>query len=159
MAVEPGTGRYRIGVITFSAQKGKSVDLAKIQTALQNTRLGRGTKSGVNYFDITAKGEVVVGEKETLLKVSGATQEFALGEDPKAKPKEGAKTPFQRLREALANGEKVASVTGRVDGWNGRWPEVLKKLSEEAGKDSEKSEKPTAGRPRLFVTDFETVKK
>jgi hypothetical protein len=154
--VEPGTGKYRNGTITFSAQKGKSLDLEKIHSSLRATRLGGGTNSGVNFLEITARGEVAVVEKETLLKVSDTTQQFTLGDDPKAKPKEGTKTPFQRLREALAKGEKVTSVTGRVHGWSGRWPEVLRALSE----DSAKSDQPTARKPtQLIVTDFQTAPK
>src|SRR5215468_6279199 len=110
--VEPGTGKYRNGTITFAAAKGKSIDLQKIQKSLQDTRLGKSTGSGVNYLEITAEGEVVVGDKETLLKVSGAEQRFLLGDDAKAKPKEGEKTPYQRLVAALAKGKKITSVTG-----------------------------------------------
>src|SRR5262245_51534420 len=127
--MEPGTGRYRNGTITFSAKKGKSVDLDKLHESLRATRLGGRTRSGVNYFEITAEGEVAVVGKEALLKVSGTGQQFALGEDPKAKPKAGTKTPYQRLRDALAKGEKVTSVTGRVDGWSGVWPTVLSELA------------------------------
>jgi hypothetical protein len=158
--VEPGTGKYRNGTITFSPQKGKSLDLAKIVAGLQTTRLAGRTGSGVNFLEITAKGEVIVVEKDTLLKVSGTTQQFALGDDPKAKPKEGTKTPFQRLCEALAKGEKVTSVTGRVHGWSGRWPEVLRALSGEPAENAEKPDKPAAGKPTLLiVTDFQTAPK
>src|SRR5262249_19246146 len=97
--VEPGTGKYRLGTITFAAKKGKSIDLPSIQKGLRATRLGDKTNSAVNYLDITAEGEVVVGDKETLLKVNGAGPQFLLGADPKANPKEGEKTPYQRLTE------------------------------------------------------------
>jgi hypothetical protein len=148
--VDPGTGRYRNGTITFSAKKGKSVDLEKLQDSLRTTRLGKRTRSGVNYLEITAEGEVVAQAKEVLLKVKGTGQQFTLSADPKAKPKEGTKTPYQRLKEALAKGEKIGSVTGRVEGWNGVWPMVLK----------EKADKPAAKKPTLLVvTDFLTVKK
>ena len=158
--VQPGSGKYRIGTITFSLQKGKSLDLAKLHTSLRATRLGSETRSGVNFLEITARGEVIVLNKETLLKVSGTTQQFTLGDDPKAKPKEGTKTPFQRLCEALARGEKVTGVTGRVHGWSGRWPEVLRALAGEPAEDSEKSDKPAARKPTLLiVTDFQTAPK
>ena len=113
---ERGCPEYPNATITFAAKKGKSIDLRKIQESLRDTRLGKGTGSGVNYLEITVEGEVVVGDKETLLKVSGAEQQFLLGDDAKAKPKEGEKTPYQRLVEALAKGKKIASVTGRVQG-------------------------------------------
>jgi hypothetical protein len=146
--VEPGTARYRNATVTFAAKTGKSVDLRKLSESLKATRLGKGTRSGVNYFEITAEGEVVVEGKETLLKVSGAEEQLSLGDDPKAKPKEG-KSAYQRLKEALAEGEKITSVTGRVQGWSGVWPEVLRELSAA----------PAKKRTVLTVTDFETVKK
>jgi hypothetical protein len=155
--MEPGSGRYRNGTITFAAKKGKSIDLRKIQESLRATRLGKGTRSGVNYFDITAEGEVTALGKETILKVSGTGEQFVLGEDPKAKPKAGTKTAYQRLKEALARGEKVTSVTGRVTTWSGVWPKVLKDLAAQADKEKEKpaDRKPTP----LIVADFQTAKK
>jgi hypothetical protein len=155
--VEPGSGSYRIGTITFFAKKGMSIDLEKIHESIKGTRLGKGTRSKVNYLEITAEGEVVAADKDALLSVSGTAQQFTLGDDPKAKPEEGVKTPYQRLREALAKGEKIESVTGRVQGWSGVWPEVLRQLATEPAKDKDKSgrQKPTL----LFVTDFQTVKK
>jgi hypothetical protein len=149
--VEPGTGRYRNGTITFVARKGASINLEKILQSLKATRLFKGTRSGVNFLDITAEGEVVVVDKETLLKVSGTGEQFRLGDDPKVKRKEGEKTPFQRLQQTLARGEKIASVTGRVQGWSGRWPDVLRQL---AGKEKPADQKPAL----LMVTDFQTVK-
>jgi hypothetical protein len=151
--IEPGTGKYRIGTITFAAMKGKSIDLKKLRESIQATRLGENTRSAVNYLDITAEGEVVVGDKEALLKVTGAEQQFLLGDDPKAKPKEGEKTPYQRLTEALAKGKKIASVTGRVQGWSGRWPAVLAELAKETEKKS--ATKPTL----LIVKEFEVAEK
>jgi hypothetical protein len=150
--VEPGTGKYRHGTITFAAKKGKSIDLQKIHEALRATRLGGKTNSGVIYLDITAEGEVVAGDKETLLKVSGVDVQFLLGDDPKSKPKEGEKSPCQRLTDVLAKGKKIASVTGRVQAWNGRWPTVLEELAKESEKKSDK--KPTL----LIVKDFELAK-
>jgi hypothetical protein len=60
-------------------------------------------------------------------------------------------TPFQRLQQRLAKGEKLVSVTGRVQGWSGRWPDVLREL---AGKEKAADKKPAL----LMVTDFQTVK-
>jgi hypothetical protein len=68
------------------------------------------------------------------------------------------KTAFGRLKEALAKGEKIAQVTGHVQGWSGVWPKTLSALAEEAEKD--KTAKPAARKPaRLVVTGFQTVKK
>jgi hypothetical protein len=155
--VEPGTGKYRNGTITFSALKGESIDLQKLCENIKETRLGKGTRSKVNYLEITAEGELVAADKDALLTVSGTAQQFTLDDDPKAKPEEGVKTPYQRLRETLAKGEKIASVTGRVQGWSGVWPEVLRELATEPAKDMDKPgrKKPTL----LVVTDFQTVKK
>ena len=150
--VEPGTARYRHGTVTFAATKGKSIDLEKLQKDLKATRLGKGTRSGVNYLEITAEGDVAVNNKDIVLKVSGTTQEFKLVDDPKAKPKEGTSTPYQRLRAALDKGAKIANVTGRVPAWNGIWPKVLAEL--------EKENNAKAPMPRLLVvTEFETVSK
>ena len=156
--VEPGTGRYRNGTITFAAMKGKSIDLKKLRESIQATRLGGRTSSGVNYLDITAEGDLVVADKETLLKVTGAEQQFLLGDDPKAKPKEGENTPYQRLTEALAKGKKIASVTGRVQGWSGRWPTVLGELAKETEKNG--TEAGVAKQPTLLIVkDFEVAEK
>jgi hypothetical protein len=158
--VEPGSGSYRNGTITFAIQKGKSLDLEKLHASLQRTRLAGKTRSAVNYLEITAQGEVSVVDKETLLKVTGTTQQFAIGDDPKAKPQEGKKSAFQRLCQALAKGEKVTSVTGRVHGWSGRWPEVLRALPGEPAKDAAKEDKPAAQKlPLLIVTDFQTAQR
>jgi hypothetical protein len=113
----------------------------------------------VNYLDITAEGEVVAGDKETLLKVSGTEHQFVLGDDPQAKPKEGEKTPYQRLTEALAKGKKIASATGRVQGWSGRWPAVLRDLAEKTEKDAKEPGKAAANKKTLLVVqDFEIAK-
>ena len=157
--VEPGTGKYRNGTITFAAAKGKSIDLQKIQKSLQATRLHTGTRSGVNYRDITVEGDVVVVDRETLVKATGTEQRFLLGDDPKAKPKEVEKTPYQRLTEALAKGKKIANVTGRVQGWSGRWPEVLRELAEKTENDAKESGKAaTNHRTLLVVQEFEIAK-
>ena len=148
--IEPGKKSYANGTITFSAQKGKSIDLRKLHESLTKTRLSGGTRSAVNFLEITATGEVVAEGKETLLKVSGTTQ-FMLADDSKAKPKEGAQTPYQRLKDALAKGTKITHVTGRLQGWSGRWPDVLREL---AGKDKpdQAAKKPLL----LMVTGFQT---
>ena len=40
--------------------------------------------------------------------------------------KPGDKTVFARLREEVDRGQKMASVTGRVEGWGGHFPPFLK---------------------------------
>src|SRR5262249_45990737 len=144
--VEPGTGKYR-NATAFAARKGKSVDLQKLHKTIRATRLGGNTRSAVNYLEITPEGEVVVVEKDILLQVSRTAQQFTLGDDPKAKPREGTKTPYQRLKDALAKGAKITSVTGRVQGWSGRWPDALRELAGESAKDEQKPDKPATKKP------------
>jgi hypothetical protein len=157
--VEPGSGDYRHGTITFFPQQGRSIDLAAIHASLRTTRLAGKTRSAVNYLEITAKGEGIVVEKDTRLKATGGVPRFVLGDDPKTDPTEGAKTPFRRLCEALAKGEKVTTVIGRVHGWSGPWPEVLRVLLGGPTEDQKKSDEPAATKPPLLiVTDFQTAK-
>src|SRR5262245_17622370 len=129
--------RYAPGTITFQAKKGKSLDLEKLRESIAATRLSGGTNMKMDWLEITARGEVA-GDKELSLKVSGSGQEFVLGEEA------SAKDVLPRLREALKGGAKISSVTGRVEGWNGLFPKVLKDV---------------AGRKRtvLQVTSFEIV--
>ena len=120
-------GKYDHGTIRFLAKKGKLVDLDKLHESIWATRLSGGTRSGLIRLDVTAVGEVIVNEKSTVLNVKGSDRQFVLidSENP---TKEGAKTALRKLKESLERGEKVVSVTGRVEGWNGGWPSVLRKL-------------------------------
>jgi hypothetical protein len=142
---EPVKGDYRPGTITFQARKGKSIDLEKMRESIAATRLSGGTNMRVVQLEITAKGEVAAKDKDLVLKVSGADQEMVLGENP------GAKDELEGLRQALAKGAKITSVTGHVQGWSGRFPDVLKALAPD----------PATGKKRnvLLVTDFEVTGK
>ena len=51
------------------------------------------------------------------------------------------------LRAALERGQKVVSVTGRVQGWSGRFPDVLAKFPPGL--------MPESARPVLLLTDFQ----
>jgi hypothetical protein len=137
------TGDYQFGIIEFAAKKGKSLDLDKIDESITATRLSGGTGMSMDYLEITAKGEVIERDKELVLKVSATGQELVLGEEPSAK---GA---LQRLREAVARGDKVSTVTGRVPGWSGRFPVALAAWAKAS--DAEKR--------KLAVVDFEVEKK
>jgi hypothetical protein len=151
-------GNYRPGTITFFAKKGKSINLDQIRESIKATRLYGKTQMQVTYLEVTATGEVTRAQKETMLRVKGTGQEFMLAEDANAAPG-GGKTALQRLREALGRGEKVLSITGRVEGWSGRFPDVLRALEAQPANDGDKSAQPAPGRrPRLLVTDFETAK-
>jgi hypothetical protein len=111
------------GEITFRAKKGRLVDLDKLHESIWATRLSGGTGMALNWIDVTAVGEVVVEKDRTILKVTGSDDYFVLQADPKAKP--GEKTVFARLREEVDRGQKMASVTGRVEGWVGKFPPFL----------------------------------
>src|ERR1043165_3489230 len=138
---EPGKGGYRPGLITFEAKTGKSIDIEKIRQSITATRLSGGTNMSVDYFEITATGETEKRDQELLFNVSGTGQLFVLGESPTAK---GA---LQKLRDALSRGEKVERGSGRIQGWSGRFPDVLRKQA---------TALPTQ---HLLVTDFQTGKK
>jgi hypothetical protein len=131
------------GEIAFRAKKGRLIDLDKLHESIWATRLSGGTGMALNWIDVTAVGEVVVEKDRTILKVTGSEDYFVLQADPKAKP--GEKTIFARLREEVDRGQKLASVTGRLEGWSGHFPPFLNALPK---------------KPRvLFVKDFELVKK
>ena len=116
------------GEITFRAKKGRLVDLDKLHESIWATRLSGKTGMAMNWIDVTAVGEVVLDQTQPRLKVSGTNQYFVLAEDTKATRKPNEKTPFARLQEALGRGDKVLSVTGRVEGWGGHFPDFLKTL-------------------------------
>ena len=136
-------GGYQLGTIEFAPKKGKAIDLDKIQESIAATRLSGGTSMRMDYLEITVRGEVFERDKELVLKVSGTGQELALSEEPTAK--EG----LQRLREAVARGDKVSMVTGRVPGWSGVFPAVLAAWAKA----------PEAQKRKLMVTEFELEKK
>jgi hypothetical protein len=56
---------------------------------------------------------------------------------------------LQRLNEAVARGDKMFTVTGRVPGWKGRFPVVLDAWAKT----------PEGQKHRLEVTNFEVEKK
>jgi hypothetical protein len=143
LVCEAGKGGYLPGTITFQAKRGRSIDLVKLRESIAATRLSGGTNMGMEFLEITATGTVQASDKEVVLKVTGTNDVFVLSEAP------SAKGTLQRLRDALARGEMVTSVVGRLQGWNGRFPDVLKALAKT----------PPQNRPVLLVTDFEIAKK
>ena len=70
------SGRYDHGTIRFSAKQGRLVDLDKLHESIWATRLSGGTRSGLIRLDVTAVGEVVVNESETVLNVTGSDRRF-----------------------------------------------------------------------------------
>ena len=136
-------GDYQLGTIEFTAKKGKSIDLDKMAESIAATRLSGGTSMSMDYLEIMARGEVIERDKELVLKVSGTGQEFVLGEEP------AAQGGLQRLREAVARGDKVSTVTGRVRDWTGLFPKVLAAWAKA----------PETQKRKLTVVDFEVEKK
>ncbi len=149
LVMEDAAGNYKPGTITFRARDGKSINLDQIRESIKATRLSGGTQMRVTHLEVTALGDVTMAQQEPVLRVKGTGQEFTLAEDPNAGPKSG-KTAFGRLREALDRGQKVTSITGRVAGWDGRFPDVLRALEVQPSSSSK--------RLRLLVTNFGTGK-
>src|SRR5262245_66571734 len=144
LVCETESGSYRPGTITFFPQPGKSLDLRKMEDSLRATRLSGGTSMGMEYLDITVLGEASVKDNAIQLKSAGSPQQFVL------KPaKDDKNNSFDRLREAVMAGAKSVSVTGRVDGWSGRFPLLLGALAK----------RPADELVVLFVADFEIGKK
>ena len=145
LTCEEGKGNYRPGIITFHPKAGKALDLRKMEESIRATRLSAGTSMGVDYLEITAIGDVTIDGKTAMFKVSGTLEQFSLKD---AGAKDGATKTLERLREALAAGGKVESVTGRIEGWKGTFPVVLRAMAK----------MPADATPELTVTDFEMKK-
>ena len=141
---ESDEGKYRPGKITFQAKKGRSINLGKIQEAIADTRLAGHTNMRVDYLEIGVRGSLLLRGQEPVLQVSGAEQEFVLEADDRDLEK--------RLREAAGRSKEVATVVGRVDGWNGRFPVVLRTLAKRYGTDGKTP-------ILLVITSLETAKK
>ena len=130
------TKRYDQGTVTFRARKGKLIDLDKLHESIWATRLSGGTRSGLVSLEVTAIGQVVVTQDEIALKVSGSDSEFVLLKHPD----EEHTAVLDNLQAATRRSTNFR-VTGRIDDYKGRWPDVLK-------------EQPTNPR-RILVTSFE----
>ncbi len=133
--------KYDQGTITFRARKGRLIDLDKLHESIWATRLSGGTRSGLVSLGVTIVGEVVLDGGRAIMKVAGSKARFILGSDPE----DGREEVFEKLQAAARDGRKVVQVTGRLDGWAGRWPDVLRRL-------------PPKPR-RILVTSFETATK
>ncbi len=134
-------GKYDHGTVTFRAKKGKLINLDKLHESVWGTRLSGGTRSGLVRLDVRVVGKIQFNENKLSIDVRGADARFLLIDESKS---DAGQTAFQKLRDAVRRGDKIASMTGRVDGWAGRWPKVLKS----------KPSKPL----RLVVTGFDTDK-
>jgi hypothetical protein len=140
---KPGKkGKYDHGTITFRARKGKLVDLDKLHESVWATRLSGGTSSGLVRLDVTAVGEVVADGKNLVLKIEGSKKTFILGGAARAKTGSQQQIAFQKVKAEIGNGNQV-SITGQIEGWRGRWPEML-------------SKRPASPR-RIIVAEFSRV--
>jgi hypothetical protein len=104
-------------------------------------------------------GDVVESGKELLLKVKGTKEVFRLDDEPE--PKAGARegTAFQRLQTAVARGQTAINITGRVKGWTGHFPAVLRELPAEFTPVPKNQHGPPARRPPLlYVVGFAEAK-
>lgn len=106
------------GLISFQAKKGRSLSLARIHESIRATRLSGRTGMEVRYLELTVRGRVSASRDG--LRLRAGKEEFALAEYPGAQA--GA---MDRVRAAAA-AEKPITVTGRVPGWTGLFPEVLR---------------------------------
>jgi hypothetical protein len=152
------------GRVVFAARQGRSLDLEKIYAALKETRLsgkppGK-TGARILYLELTALGEVVNEGKELLLEVKGTRQVFRLGNDPSPRENSLEETAFERLKKALAQGRKVIGLTGRVKGWSGHFPAVLRQLPGDFAPDPRgPGHPPIRKAPLLYVVGFEEARK
>ena len=131
------TEKYDQGTITFRARKGSLIDLDKLHESIWATRLSGGTRSGLVSLEVTAIGHVISSKNQTVLRVTGSQAEFALDRHSDAK-----------YADALASLKKMPSeqlvrLTGVIDDYMGRWPNVLRN----------KPKKPR----RILVTSFEVL--
>jgi hypothetical protein len=165
--VEPSSVKVEMvdgGRLVFAARPGCSLDLERIHASLKETRLsgkppGR-TRAQILYLELTVKGELTTSGDELLLKVGGSKQVFRLEEQPGRKALPPEETDFGRLRKALAQGRKAVTVTGRVKGWSGHFPAVLRELPAEFAPDAGDARKPPVRRPPLlYVVGFEDAPK
>ena len=119
------------------------MDLDRLRESLQATRLSGRTGMEVRYLELNVRGKVVAVGSELRLRAGG--QEFLLA---------GEEAPLARLR-ALAKGAADVSLTGRVQGWSGLFPDVLRALAEQQSGDPGKPA--TRKPPVLTVTRLQTV--
>jgi hypothetical protein len=135
------TEKYDIGTISFQAKPGgKWIDLEKLHESVWATRLSGGTRSGVISLEVTAQGEVEAAGTETRFNVTGTDRQFILVDTISSQPEDAKASAFASMCDAIARGDRIEKVTGYVEGWNGRWPEVLRN--------------PPVRVPKLMVTEF-----
>ncbi len=134
------TKRYDQGTIAFRARKSKLIDLDKLHESVWATRLSGGTRSGLVSLEVTAVGRVEATKEAVVLRVAGSDSQFVLVESPDEKH-----AAVLGELQADIGSDSLVHVTGRIDNYVGRWPEVLR-------------DRPTKPR-RILVTSFQLEKK
>jgi hypothetical protein len=132
------TKKYDQGTFTFRARKDRFIDLNKLHESVWATRLSGGTRSGLVSLDVTTIGKIETRGQTTFLNVAGSNGEFLIGRHQDKK----YEAAFDKLK-AVA-GDKTIRVSGLIDNYVGRWPNVLKQRPKNP--------------QRLLVTKFEIVK-
>ena len=115
------TEKYDQGTFTFRAHKGRFIDLNKLHESVWATRLSGGTRSGLVSLEVTTIGRIETRGDKTILNVEGSNGAFLLGRHQDKK----YAAAFDELKAAA--GDKTIRVSGLIDNYVGRWPNVLKK--------------------------------
>ena len=114
------TQKYDQGEVRFRARKGKLINLEKLHESIWATRLSGRTSSGLVSLEVVAVGNVIKTQDGATLKVADSDSEFHLirsSEHPEV---------FDQLLQAGDDQETTVSITGVVDGYQGRWPSLFK---------------------------------
>ena len=114
------TEKYDQGALIFRAGRGKLIDLDKLHESLWATRLSDSTRSGLVSLEVTAIGRVSTSADKTTLRVADSGSEFVLGRHPNTEQA----AAFAELQDVSS--DKVVTLTGLVDDYMGRWPNVLR---------------------------------
>jgi hypothetical protein len=137
-------GKYDYGRISFHAKDGKLVDLATIHESVWATRLSRGTGSALVNLDVTVAGSIVDdGAINLVVPGDRLDRVFTLLPYPKKDAKNGEEKRYDELVTAIKRGQRLFSISGRLDGWKGRWPGFLNQ--------------PPPSSDSIFVTDFKVM--
>ena len=131
------TEKYDQGTVTFRARKGRLIDLDKLHESIWATRLSGGTRSGLVSLEVTVVGYVTAADDEIFLQVADSEAEFVLARHAD----EEHAAVFEPLQSV--SGETLVKLTGVIDDYMGRWPQVL-------------ASKPQTPR-RILVTSFEAL--
>ena len=134
-------GKYDIGSISFRAKRDKLIDLGQIHESVWATRLSGGTRSALVSLDVTVIGSVTYENGTAKLLEPTTRKAFLLSSERTAE----ATARLRKLHSSVENGERLLTVSGRLEGWKGHWPKFLNK--------------PPPKTLRLIVTDFSLTRR